>query len=350
MSNKPVSVFFSYSHKDEALSNELANHLEILKLTGVITTWQDIQILPGDLWSEEIQNNLNSAQVILLLVSANFIASKYCYSIEMAKAMERHEAGEARVIPVILEACLWPLAPFGKLQALPKNGTPITSKVWPTQAEAFTNVAMGIKKVADALQQLQVAKPVTSAQSAAQQDASKAPSEPDLLSDSPQPTPPQVERKELSDCSPGRLLFVKNVRDPGGGWAYSPKRLEGMPGSSDSRVFELFWLSTSRGATSASKGDLMLLNQHAKITHVVEMLDDEVRETPAGYFRWVRIVWMPELADWSQLPHQKEIFGFVPPTIGGGTAYRLTNLSKFKATWDSLEAFQSRVVSRLTDA
>jgi hypothetical protein len=123
-----------------------------------------------------------------------------------------------------------------------------------------------------------------------------------------------------------------------------------MGGSVESRVFELFWLLTSKGAKSASKGDLMLLNQHAKITHVVEMLDDNVRKSQAGYFRWVRVVWMPEEPDWSQLPHQRDVIGFEPPTIGGGTAYLFANLSKFQAVWTSLEAFQQHVFQVLTSA
>ncbi|HIK45481.1 MAG TPA: hypothetical protein IGR64_11450 [Leptolyngbyaceae cyanobacterium M65_K2018_010] len=117
-----------------------------------------------------------------------------------------------------------------------------------------------------------------------------------------------------------------------------------------SRVFELFWLPSSKGAKAASKDDLMLLNQHAKITHVVEMLDDEVRENSAGYFRWVRVVWMSEETNWSRLPHQREVLGFEPPTIGGGTAYSLANLGKFQETWDSLEAFQHHVVQVLIGA
>lgn len=87
-----------------------------------------------------------------------------------------------------------------------------------------------------------------------------------------------------------------------------------------------------------------------KITHVVEMLDNEVRENEAGYFRWVRVVWMPGEEDWSQLPHQRDVIGFEPPTIGGGTAYSLANLSKLQETWNSLNTFQQHVVQVLTDA
>jgi uncharacterized caspase-like protein len=164
------------------------------------------------------------------------------------------------------------------------------------------------------------------------------------------PQPPPAGRKELSECESSKILFLKNVRDPNGEWAYTLDRIRDMGGAVDSRVFELFWLSTNKGAKSASKGDLMLLNQHARITHVVEMLDDDVRENKAGYFRWVRTVWMPDEEDWSQLPHQRDVIGFEPPTIGGGTAYSLANLKKFQAIWNSLEAFQRHVFQLLTNA
>lgn len=161
---------------------------------------------------------------------------------------------------------------------------------------------------------------------------------------------PSVNRKALSECDTSKLLFIKNVRDPNGDWAYTLDRIRDMGGSVESRVFELYWTSVSRGSKSASKGDLMLLNQQAKITHVVEMLDDEVRKLPEGYFRWVRVVWMPDERDWYQLPHQRDVIGFEPPTIGGGTAYSLANLSKFQASWDRLETFQQYVFQVLAGA
>ena len=85
----------------------------------------------------------------MLLVSADFLDSDYCYEVEMQRAMERHKADEARVIPVILRACDWQTAPFGKLQALPKNANPVTS--WDNADEAFTNVAKGIRRVVEEL-------------------------------------------------------------------------------------------------------------------------------------------------------------------------------------------------------
>jgi hypothetical protein len=145
---RPLSVFFSYSHKDETLRDELAKHLSILQRQGVIQTWHDRRISAGTEWAGQIDDNLNTADIILLLISSDFLASTYCYDVELKRAMERHEEKTARVIPVILRAVDWHDASFGELQALPKDAKPITS--WSNQDEAFADVAKGIRNaVAD---------------------------------------------------------------------------------------------------------------------------------------------------------------------------------------------------------
>jgi hypothetical protein len=149
MADTAVEVFFSYSHKDEALKNKLADQLTILQRLGVITSWNDRMIDPGSNWRTAIDRHLNDAKIILLFISADFLASDFCYGIEMKRAIERHECGEARVIPVILRACLWTGAPFGKLQALPVDGKPITS--WANMDEAFKEVAEGVEKAVKGL-------------------------------------------------------------------------------------------------------------------------------------------------------------------------------------------------------
>lgn len=137
------SLFFSYSHADESLRDQLEVHLAMLKRDGLINTWHDRRIDAGDTLDDSIDEKLEQAEVILLLVSANFIASEYCYSREMSRALERSSNREARVIPVILRACDWHSAPFGKLLALPTDARPVTS--WPNQDEAFTDVVRGIR-------------------------------------------------------------------------------------------------------------------------------------------------------------------------------------------------------------
>jgi hypothetical protein len=147
ISPRVIDVFYSYAHLDERLRTELDKHLSLLKRQGVIADWHDRRISAGTEWAGAIDAHLQHAQIILLLVSADFLASNYCYDVELQCAMARHEAGEARVIPIILRAVDWQRAPFGKLQALPKDGRPITS--WPNQDEAFLDVARGIRAVAE---------------------------------------------------------------------------------------------------------------------------------------------------------------------------------------------------------
>ncbi|UKO99394.1 SUMF1/EgtB/PvdO family nonheme iron enzyme [Nostoc sp. UHCC 0870] len=149
MAEVSPKIFISYSHEDEPLKNELIKHLSILKRQGVISIWQDRKISPGTEWDKEIKDNLQTADIILLLVSPDFIASEYCNGVEVKIAIERHNAGDARVIPVILRNVFWQLDHFVKLQALPTNATPVKS--WTNQDDAFTDIAQGIRKVAQEL-------------------------------------------------------------------------------------------------------------------------------------------------------------------------------------------------------
>ncbi len=146
ISSTPLDVFISYSHRDEKLRETLGLHLASLQRQGVIKSWHDRKISAGTEWRQAIDENLNSAEIILLLISENFIASDYCYDLEMQRAIARHDAGEARVIPIILKPVDWSGAPFGKLQALPKNAKPVTT--WSNRGEAFLNIAEGIRQAA----------------------------------------------------------------------------------------------------------------------------------------------------------------------------------------------------------
>ena len=146
--DRPIEVFYAYSHKDEALRDELEKHLSTLKRSGIISGWHDRRISGGTEWEGKIDDHLNRADMILLLVSADFIASDYCYDKEMKRAIERHGRGEARVIPVVLRPCDWEGAPFAKYQGFPKDMKPVTS--WTSQDEALKDVAVGIRRVADA--------------------------------------------------------------------------------------------------------------------------------------------------------------------------------------------------------
>jgi TIR domain len=136
-------VFISYSHKDAALRDRLETHLAMLKRQGAIEAWNDRRLIAGDEFNGRISEELERADVILLLVSPDFLASDYCYDVEMARAMERHEARKARVIPIVLRPCDWHSAPFGKLVAAPTDGKPIVS--WPDLNAAFLDVVQKIR-------------------------------------------------------------------------------------------------------------------------------------------------------------------------------------------------------------
>ena len=144
-----VRVFYSYSRNDKGLRDKLDAHLSLLKNEGQIVGWHDRDVEAGKDWAKEIDENLNQADLILLLVSADFLASEYCYKLEMTKALKRHAAKAARVIPVILRACDWRSAPFAGLNALPDNGVAVTS--WENEDAAFANIAAGIRKAVASL-------------------------------------------------------------------------------------------------------------------------------------------------------------------------------------------------------
>ena len=142
-STNAVEVFFSFAHEDERLRKTLDKHLGTLKRQDLIKVWYDCNINAGTEWAQEINSHLKTADIILLLISPDFIASDYCYSIEMKRALERHEAEEARVIPIILRPVDLQKTPFSKLKALPLNAKPITT--WQNRDKAFLDVADGIR-------------------------------------------------------------------------------------------------------------------------------------------------------------------------------------------------------------
>ena len=139
----PPTLFFSYSHVDESLRDQLEVHLSALKRQGLIATFHDRRITAGSDLGKAIDADVNAAEIILLLVSPDFIASDFCYDREMIRAMERHEKGEARLIPVVLRPCDWHDLPFGKLLGVPRDGKAITT--WTNTDEAFQDVVRSIK-------------------------------------------------------------------------------------------------------------------------------------------------------------------------------------------------------------
>jgi len=146
-----LEVLFSYSHHDERLRNELDKHLALLKRQNLIRVWHDRKITPGKDFNHEILQHLETADLILLLISADFLTSEYCYTREMKIALQRHDNGKARVIPVILRPVDWQHGPFSHLLALPTDGKPVTT--CGKRDAAFLNVATGIRRVVESLTQ-----------------------------------------------------------------------------------------------------------------------------------------------------------------------------------------------------
>jgi 5'-methylthioadenosine/S-adenosylhomocysteine nucleosidase len=145
-----VRLFCSYSHRDEDLRKELEPHLKLLQRQGLIDVWFDRDIEANEDWRQQVDHNLEKADIILLLISADFIASDYCYEKEMRRALERHERGDARLIPVILRDVNLKGAPFANLQYLPKDGRPVT--LWENRDTAWRSISEGIEKIAKQIQ------------------------------------------------------------------------------------------------------------------------------------------------------------------------------------------------------
>lgn len=143
--NKKLKLFVSYSHKDEEYRKELETSLALLKRQNIIETWSDRKIMPGQNWRDEISNNLEGADIILFLISPDFIASDYSYEIELQRAIEKHDKQESVLIPIIIRHSSWLNSPVGNFQALPREGKPISS--WRDKDEAWLNVYEGIRNI-----------------------------------------------------------------------------------------------------------------------------------------------------------------------------------------------------------
>lgn len=140
-----MKAFISYAHTDEKVLERLHKHLANLTRQGAISTWYDREILAGADINAEISEELKSCELFIALVSPDFIASEYCYEREMTTALERHEAGEVIVVPVIIEPCDWKETPLQKLKALPRNGKPVSE--WTNQNTAFLDVTNELRRL-----------------------------------------------------------------------------------------------------------------------------------------------------------------------------------------------------------
>lgn len=149
----PFEVFISYAHEDSRFRARLDKHLANLQNQGMLATWYDGEIVAGEEWEPEILEHLNTAQIILLLISADFMASKYINTVELQRAVARHEAGQARVIPILLKPVDYRGAPFAKLEALPTDANKRLKAIteWSNREQAYARIAEGIRRAVEQL-------------------------------------------------------------------------------------------------------------------------------------------------------------------------------------------------------
>jgi hypothetical protein len=148
MKKMPIRLFISYSHKDEDFKKDFEDELIVLKRTDQVDIWQDRELLAGADFEKDIFKNINSSQIICLLVSKNFAKSDYCWSKELALALERHKNGEIFIVPIIISQLInWYELPFGHLKAIPKDGKPIDK--WENKDEAWEDVVKELTRLVD---------------------------------------------------------------------------------------------------------------------------------------------------------------------------------------------------------
>jgi hypothetical protein len=219
----PLALFYSYSHKDERHRDALAAHLSLLKHQNIIRDWYDRKIDPGQEWRDQIQDNLDAADIILFLVTADFLASDFVWDEEVARAMARHEEGTARVIPIIVRPVEWTRAPFGRLQALPRDAKPVT--IWDNRDSAWLDVARGVAQAVETF----------AAGLSSEEDARR----PSIVTPI-KTAPPKGSRKRVSGRIDGHLRRVVYDANNGASLPGEVVRTEGDPATADAAIDETY--------------------------------------------------------------------------------------------------------------
>ena len=142
----PLRLFLSYAHEDRNILEELRKHLAPLRHEQVVTDWYDRELVPGQSWNHRIQEQLESSHLVLVIVTADFVASDYAYGQELNRALELHDTGLLRLIPVIARNCLWQNLPLARIQVLPEGAVPISR--WQDRDDAYVSVVTGVERAA----------------------------------------------------------------------------------------------------------------------------------------------------------------------------------------------------------
>ncbi|MGJ3245045.1 MAG: GUN4 domain-containing protein [Elainellaceae cyanobacterium] len=345
-------IFISYSRQDQAYVGRLAQALQEHRLP----IWLDDRIDYGTTWPRVIQDHLEKCQVFLLVMSPRSENSHWVQC-ELSLALELKKP----IFPLLLDGRRW--LSVAAIQTVDVSGGKLPPvKFFETVRAHFPNTgattakSISIQDVAD--EEIPTSSSLSTPRSMAEQqfDVFLAHSSKDkplirpTLAKPPKPVSPPIPLdypslplKTLQECNPAKILFIKNVKNPEQ-WAYSLDWMQYQ----EKRIFELWWSRNSSGIGLPKEGDLMILHQRARVTHVVEFLDDAVREVDSGFFRWVQAVWMPDQDNWDQLPHQEDVLRFNPKYADGNThSFESSGFSTFREAWSNLEDFQKYIHRRL---
>lgn len=151
----PVKIFYSYAHEDEVLRDKLSTYLGVLRQNNKIEEWHDRKIKPGIDFNTEISGKLETADVILFLISEDFLNSDYCFGIEVNKAFELQKTQSVEIIPILLKPCLFEESRFSQLQIIPRDAKPITTS--DSKEDTWTTVAREIRDIVNTVSEKKVA-------------------------------------------------------------------------------------------------------------------------------------------------------------------------------------------------
>lgn len=309
MTEQQFDVFLAHSSKDKPLIRQI---YQTLKERGMRPWLDEEEIVPGALFQDEIQRAIGTIKAAAIFIGEDL---GNWQELELKVLIQSCVSKSVRIIPVLLPG----------IESIPEDEYFLSQYQFVKFGETFQN-----QKAFDLLEWgITGVKP---------QNLDPA-SLPDTQDFSQKSTVSSIQEIDHE-----KILYIKNIKDPSGIWAY---RLEGVR-SGQQPIFELMWRRSSHGVGLPKTGDLMILHQQAKVTHVVEFLDDAIREEDFGVFRRVKAVWMPNQQDWHQLPHQGEVLGFSPRYSDGNThALQSPNFKTFQEAWKQLSDFQLFVVEQL---
>ena len=157
MTNPSYKLFIMYAHEDKRIHDKLLIHFSPLINEGCLQVWSDHEIKPSSIWDDEIKQKLHEADIVLMLISADFFASEYIRKTELQIAKERHLKNEVRLIPIIVRECAWQqVTDISHLQVLPPNGIPVVkSGAWKSKDEPYHEVIKGVLSLINALKSVE---------------------------------------------------------------------------------------------------------------------------------------------------------------------------------------------------